>query len=190
VSAVPAFLLNVEEEEAEDLAALGVDVNRPMSESEIDAAASEVLGRIAYYAAKLAETNNAEALERERINARYERRRDPIRKRLAELQPVADALAARAQFTGKTKSRIVGNGVIGKRKQQERVTITDEAKALVFARAHCPEAIKEVPAEYSVIHKVIAPVVIAYIKSHEGEQPEGFEHKSEVDVPYAKAEVD
>lgn len=188
MSAVPAFLLNVEEEEADDLAALGADLNRPMSESEIDAAMSEMLRRMAWYDKQIATTNEAEALERERINARYERRREPLRKRRAEIEAQALALAERATFEGKKKSRNVGNGTFGKKTEPERVKIIDANKAMEFALINCPDAIREKIA-VSVEHKAVAPVVLARL--HEtGELPDGFEHSAEHDTYYVRPEVD
>jgi len=188
MSAVPAFLLGVEEEEADDLAALGVDLNRPMSESEIDAAMSEMLRRMAWYDKQVAMAYEACTLEVERIRARYTRRMDPMAKRRAEIEAQALALAQRATFEGKKKSRDVGNGTFGKRTTPERVEVIDKPAAIEWAKKHHPSAVLQELVE-KLVHKEIAPVVIERI-SETGEVPAGFDvHPADV-VYFAKPEVD
>lgn len=188
MSAVTAFLLNADEEEVEDLASVGIDLNRPMSEPEIDAAASDMLGRMAWYDKQIAMANEAEALERERINARYERRRDPLVKRRADIEAQVLILAQRATFEGKKKSRNVGNGTFGVRVVPERVEVVDKAQALEWAKAHFAEAVQVETVE-KLVHKAITPAVLARVHAT-GEVPDGFDVHPAGEAYYCRWELE
>lgn len=188
MSGVPAFLLNVEEEEADDLAALGIDLNRPMSEPEIDAAMSEMLRRMAWYDGQIKAGEEAERLEVERINARYNRRLAPLQKRRAEIEANALALAERATFEGKKRSRNVGNGTFGKRITPERVEVVDKPAAIEWAKKHHPSAVLQELVE-KLVHKEIAPVVLA-LTATTGEVPPGFDVHPADFAYFAKPEID
>jgi hypothetical protein len=189
MSAVPTFLLDQDEDELDDLASVGIDLNRPMSEAEIDDAMSEIMRRMAWYDGQIKQAKEAERLEVERINARYNRRLAPLQTRREEIEALACLLAQRATFGGKKRSRSVGNGTFGVRATPERVEITDKAVALEWAKSHCPEAV-EVQLTEKLQHKTVAPLVIAYIKTHDGEQPDGFDVHPAGETYYCRPEID
>ncbi len=183
----PAWLFDSDDDELADLASVGIRLDRDLSAPEIDATVSEMLGRMAGYDHQIAEADEAERLEVELINARYERRRDPLRARRKHYEGQVLALAQRADFSGKRRSRVVGNGSYGVRSVSERVEITDKALALEWAKQHCPGAVQVETVE-KIVHKAIAPAVLARVHTV-GELPDGYDVHPAHDAPYCKVEV-
>jgi hypothetical protein len=185
----PAFLQNVEQEELNDLDELleGYPCAPPIADAELDAVASIALREMAREDAEI--TRYAAALEAEkvRLHDRYTALLTPHEQRRARAEEIVKECARRAQFVGKAKSRKVGNGTYGKKTVPEKVKITDPAAALHFAltdRDCPPEAIKE-KIERSVVHAIIAPIVLAKIHAS-GLLPNGFEHVGEYEEYFAK----
>lgn len=160
----PAWLENVEVEEWDELAALADTLNVPVADADLDAVASLALQTMAREDAELGRYAAAEKAEHERINARYMMLLLPHLLRRGQAEEIVKECARRAQFVGKSKSRKVGNGVYGRKIVPAKVSIIDKDKALEFARTDCPAAIKE-KIEYSVIHAVVASLILARLES-------------------------
>lgn len=139
--ATEAFDLATAEDERAELAALGVHLERPLSDPELDATASLVLREIAETEADLERHDQALQAEIAMLRARYERLTARARARSVRLHGVAMEIARRMDF-GKKKSRAVGYGVIGFRTKPEHLSIEDDAAALAWARTHAPELVE------------------------------------------------
>lgn len=172
-----------------DLRERGVELAAPMADSQLDALASEYMGEMADCDREVARYTEARDAELRRVAMKYDALMLPHIVRRGRFEQFVKELAERADFGPKKKSRDVGNGTYGRRSKPEHVTILDKDKAVDFARAHFPTAVKE-KTTYTVEQKSIQPVVIAYMKAHEGELPDGFEHTAERDEPFCKVEVD
>jgi phage host-nuclease inhibitor protein Gam len=183
----PAFLQNVDQEELDDLATVleGYPNAPPVADADLDAVASIALREMAREQAELERYEAAMRAETGRIEERYARLMVVHETRRVRAEEIVKECARRATFVGKAKSRKVGNGTYGKKLVPERVTITDKVQALAFAKTFCgPEAVK-VKTEESVVHSVVAPVVIAGLRAS-GALPNGFEHVGEHEEFYAK----
>lgn len=182
----PAWLLDSDADELADLAAVGIDLNQPMSDANLDAAASHLLGKMADDTRDVMRYTEARDAEVARIRARYESLITPISARMLSYEEAVREIALRADF-GKKKSRTVGNGSYGVRSVPERVEITDKALALEWAKQHCPGAVQVETVE-KISHKAIAPAILARVHAN-GEQPDGFEVHAAHDSPFAKVEI-
>jgi hypothetical protein len=181
----PAFLENVDQEERDELASLIGQLQQPTGDADLDAVASRALLEMAREDAEINRYAAALKAEMERIEARYIMLQLPHVQRRASAEEIVKECARRAQFVGKSKSRKVGNGTYGRKTVPEKVSIVDKVAALRFAQAECPpEAVKE-KVELTVVHAIVAPVVLARIHK-QGLLPNGFEHVSEHEEFYAK----
>jgi len=181
--------MDVDAEEDEELALMTLithDEIKGMSSVQLDVIASDCLrkmGESEAEAKSLAESRDAEIA---RIEMRYSTRIDSAKARAARYEAVVVDIASSIDWkAGETKSRVVGFGKYGARKQAEKIEIIDPDAALAFAKLNAPTAIKT---KESVSHSVIAPVVLAWVHQS-GELPAGFEHHAESETYYAKAEV-
>lgn len=165
-----------------ELAAVGVVLDQPTSDAQLDAMASHVLGLMAECDLDTARYREAMAAEVARIHMRYEALFTPIVARRGMLERWALDIAERVDY-GKKKSRAVGNGTIGKRTKPERIEIVDDAVALAFAKAHPVDGAIKVTEK--PVHKVLAPQVLALVHAT-GELPAGFEHHPESEEFYVK----
>lgn len=187
---LPAFLDDVDEDEADELASMTLitrDEIKGMGQVELDVIASDCLRKMGESEAEakaLAESRDAEIA---RITMRYSTRIDAAKARAARYEAVVMDIASSIDWSkGKSKSRVVGFGKYGARKSAEKVEIVDADLALNFAKANnVPLAIKT---KETVIHSVIAPIVLAWLHQS-GEIPAGFEHHAESETYYAKVEA-
>lgn len=188
MTAAAEAVLPTEQDEKDDLAGVGINLEGPVSDAQLDAAVSEICRRLGGVRADLARYAEAEQAEIARIRMRYEAVREPLQRRAADLEAIGKDLAERADFGSKKKSRSVGFGSYGRKIKREHVRITDDAAAVEFARARGIEGGVKVETIEKPVHKAIEPVVIAHV--HEtGEVPAGFEHEAERDEPFVKAEA-
>lgn len=187
MSAPAEVVLPTEQEEWDELASIGIVLQGPTSDAQLDAAASEICRRLGDAEADRARFVEAEKAEVERIKMRYAALREPVDRRIGQLEELGREVARRADF-GKKKSRTVGYGSYGRKLKKERVEIVDPAAALEFARAQKIEGAIKTETVEKPVHKVLEPVVMEYIRKHEGEVPAGFEHIDESDEPWVKAE--
>lgn len=180
-------VLPTEQDELNELASIGIVLDGPTTDSQLDAWASEVCRRLAIEVTEIERYTEAEKAEIARIQMRYASMREPHERRAQDLEAIGKDLAERADF-GNKKSRSVGFGSYGRKKSKERVKIIDETAALAFARGlNLDGAIKTETVEKPV-HKVLEPVVIEYVHKNEGVVPAGFEHIEARDEPFVKAE--
>lgn len=184
MSAAPAFLQNVDEQEYDDLAQLVGQLEGPTGDAEVDAVASIGLREMAREQAEIDRYKESCKAELSRIQNRYVALVEPHIRRYDQAEGIVKECASRAQFVGKSKSRKVGNGQYGRRTVPEKVKIIDVGKALEWARTNCPAAIKQ-KTEESVVHAIVAPLILARLESA-GELPDGFEHEGEHEEMYAK----
>jgi phage host-nuclease inhibitor protein Gam len=172
------------EYEVDDLSATLDEISRDLTPEQLDAAASSSLRIIGAIERDIARYRGAEELEIEHIRATYRKRCEPLEQRAAQFREAVAEMARRATFPGKSRSRETGFGIYGLRKVPESVKITDQERALDFARGAAPHAIVTV-SKASVMAKEIKPVVLAHLKET-GEIPAGFEHIAERDEPVIK----
>lgn len=176
-----AFALPSEQDEQDELAAVGVDLTPASPADAIDAAASENLRRMLAVAADLERYEAARRREVMAIDARYARRTDPLRRRAAALEAEVQRLAAFADF-GKQQSRAVGYGTYGRRAVPARLQVTDAAALLAWARAAAPHAVRQ-----TIKEDVPQRAAAAYFDAT-GAIPDGCEHVPEHTTFYAKPE--
>lgn len=184
---VPDFLENAEQEDAAELRALiGVNLNQPTSDAQLDALASDVCRQLARFAADRARYEEAEAAELARIRTFYANRVAPIALRIQQLEAIGAEIAQRATFPGKSKSRKVAFGCYGSRKIAEKVSVVDEGKALAWARINHPYAI-----ETKTVEKLSAVAIkgaVLAVVHQSGEVPDGFDHVGESEKFFIKPE--
>jgi phage host-nuclease inhibitor protein Gam len=186
MTATAESVLPTEQDELAELASIGIVLDGPTTDAQLDAAASEICRRLGEAQAELDRFEEAESAEVARIEMRYMALCEPIEKRIAQLEELGREIARRADF-GKKKSRAVGFGSYGRKTKREHVKIVDEAAAIAFAReCAIPGGVKVETVEKPV-HKAIEPVVIAHVHAT-GEVPAGFEHEAERDEPFVKAQ--
>lgn len=187
MSAPAESVLPTEQDEWDELAQIGIVLQGPTSDAQLDAAASEICRRLGEAQADLKRFQEAEQAEVMRIEMRYSALCEPLEHRIAQLEELGREVARRADF-GKKKSRTVGFGSYGRKKKSERVKIIDPAAAIEFARAQKIEGAIASETIEKPVHKVLEPAVIAYVHENEGVVPAGFEHFEETDEPFVKAE--
>ena len=181
----PAFLENVEAEERSELEGLTGILAQPLDDAGLDALASHALRIMGREQAEIDRYQRASDAEVDRINARYAAFIQPHGQYRAQAEETVKECAKRAQFVGKGKSRKVGNGVYGKKLVPERVSIVDKVQALAFAKMFGgPDAVK-VKTEETVVHAVVAPIVIAQLHATSA-LPNGFEHVGEHEEYFGK----
>jgi phage host-nuclease inhibitor protein Gam len=168
--------------EADDLAATLDTIAADSSPESLDAAASNLLRAIGAMQRNLKRYQDTKARELEHLDARYAYLCEPLEQRIAQFTEAVEEIARRAKFDGRSRSRNVGYGIYGVRKQPEKVKVIDKLAALDFARAMCPEAV-EVRSEEVLSAATVKPAVLAHLAST-GEVPQGFEHTAAHDKPY------
>jgi phage host-nuclease inhibitor protein Gam len=178
----PAFELPSDAEEADELRAIGVALEAPMGSAEIDALASELLGRAIAAQADLTRYVAAERHEIMRIEARYDALKSPVVARLRALSEAVCTLAERADF-GKAKSRRVGNGTYGRRAIPARVAVMDTAALLVWAKRNAPGLVR------TKITEDVPQRAVAQHLDSTGELADGCEYLAARDEPFAKPDT-
>lgn len=186
MTAVAEALLPTEQDERDELASIGISLDGPTSDAQLDAWASEICRELAAENADIARYTEAEAAEIGRIRMRYAALREPHERRVGILEAIGRDLARRADF-GKRKSRKVGFGSYGRKLKSEAVKIVDRAIALEWFKANAPDVVVvETPEPVEKIpHDKVEPFVLQYLKET-GEVPPGIEHTSESDEPWVK----
>ncbi len=174
---VEAWALPTDEEERAQLQELGLltegsDV--PASDAQLDAAVSEICRWLGAVQADRARYEQAEAAEVARIKMRYAALKEPLDRRIGQLEAIGQDVARRADFGPKAKSRKVGNGSYGSRTSPVRVSVVDRDAALAWAKVTHPEIIESKTVE-SIRHKEALPLVLQHLHAT-GEVAPGFEH--------------
>lgn len=153
----PDWLDGQDEDEAAEFAALGVQLDAPMSDAEIDAAASALLGALKDAIADAQRYAVAHSNEVARVDRRYETLIDRAQQRINYLENAVKALAERANF-GKKQSRETANGVYGRRRVPERIKVVDKAALLDWAKQEWPTGVR-----YKTVEDVPHESVETYI---------------------------
>lgn len=182
---MPAFLLDVDESEREDLASLGVTLE-PIDSADqvaIKAQASQLLRAMGAVQRELEELNALRQREYIQIDAAYAPQVDRLEKRFLSLQSWVCSLAEIADFNGK-KSAKLAFGEFGVRAVPEKVEIIDTEAAIAWAEAEQLEVV-EVVFTKKLPHKRVAPLVLERIRAG-GDVPAGMEYHAARSVPYAK----
>jgi hypothetical protein len=176
----PMFLS--EEEEREELErALGQIGHR--SRAEIDAFASEFLGSLGQVQADRKRYADARKLEKERIDARYDRIEAPLLAREALLESAIKALAERQDF-GPKKSRETANGTYGVKTKPAHLFIDDQDALLAWTLTLPLDKGPVVTTVCSIKQKDAQ----AYYKETGCEMP-GCRFEPEQEIAYAKPEA-
>lgn len=195
MSAVPVWLL---EEETEEIAELELYVGRAVENAkaggyvDADVIASDLLRRQGDEVRQIAQLAEAKAMElalaTARISQRYDAQIARHQERAGFYERAVVAIAETIPWHEQPKkSRAVGFGTYGVKREPERVKIVDQEAAVAFARVALPSAIKE-KMTLTVDHRAIAPAVLARVHG-DGEVPAGFSHESERQVFFARPEV-
>lgn len=196
MSAVPVWLL---EEETNEIAELELYVGRAVENAkaggyvDADVIASDLLRRQGEAMNQIAQLADAKAQEiavaTARISMRYDTQIARHQERAGFYERAVVAIAETIDWREQPKkSRTVGFGAYGVKREPERVKVLDQDKAVAWAREHFPGAVKTKITE-SVEHRVVAPAVLARVRVN-GEIPDGFDVTAERDVCFAKPEID
>lgn len=187
MTATAESLLPSEQDEWNELASIGIVLDGPTTDAQLDAWASEVCRRLAEERAEIERYNEAEAAEIARIQLRYTCLRNSHERRILDLEAIGRDLAERADF-GAKKSRDVGFGSYGRRKVPESVKVADSEKAVEWLYREKQGAGVRVKTTESVDVKEAKPIVLAHMIST-GEVAPGFEHVAAHDEPFIRAEA-
>jgi hypothetical protein len=140
--ALPAWLAGADAEERRELEDLGVMQSPEFKqEAERDALISRLMQVSHEYDADVARFDAAEQLEHKAITARYDRLRAPSLRQLSRLASYIMHLVAGASFTGKKKSRTVGWGSYGHRKERDKVDVVNLPDAVAYVRKVAPDRV-------------------------------------------------
>lgn len=186
------FQLPTLEDELEELRAVGVDISiERLTPGDDDAAAAHLLRAIAACELELDRIARASEKATDLIARHYDRQMEPVQRRANELRSAVLALASRANFGGKAKSRRTPYGKYGRRHSEETVKITDLEKAIAWCRKNGlgdlvksePKVIEKLP------HAEAKAPLLAYIAASCGVIPDGVEHVAAADVPFVEVDT-
>jgi hypothetical protein len=144
-------LLGADEEVADDLRALGVDVGAPfagldLDQAHRDAMASMFLRRQAEEIEAIRQLEKSRDLEIQFADQRYGPELDKRRIRARQLEGAALAIAEQTKnaggYPGKKKSRDVGAGTYGYKTFATCVELTDETAFIPWAEQYAPETLR------------------------------------------------
>jgi hypothetical protein len=113
----------------------------PSEDAARDAFASLMLRRKHQIDEDIARHRAAESFDVAAIRARYDRLAEPLDRMGASIARVLTDLAASARFVGKAKSRKLGWGILGRRKERDAVEITDDQETVGAMARYRPEAV-------------------------------------------------
>jgi phage host-nuclease inhibitor protein Gam len=182
---VPAFLLNVDADERDELAALGVTAAPVDTDDQVSvkAHASRLLRAMGVVQRNIEELNALRQREYMQIDAVYEPQVERLQRRFQELQAWVCSLAEVADF-GSKKSATLAFGTFGVRTVPESVSIIDHDAAVAWAEQE-DLGITDVVMVKKLPHRKVAPLVIERIRAG-GEVPPGIEYHAAATVPFAK----
>jgi phage host-nuclease inhibitor protein Gam len=135
------------------------------------------LGEAQGEAQRLMERRDAEL---DMVARHYARALAPVQDRAAALERCLEAMAERMTYARGKKSLALAWGVVGRRTQPARVSVTDPDVALATIRTLLPSAVR---VKESVDVKAATPAVLAAVS--EGVAVDGFELVPAKDVAYA-----
>lgn len=176
------FHLPTDADEAAELASIGIELQHPASDAQLDALVSYWLGEMAAADADLARYQEALDAEIARLRLRYDAFMRPVQARRAAYEQAVCVAAERADF-GKKQSRAVGNGTYGRRRVPAALRIVDRDATLAWARQQAPHLVRQTIKE-DVLQK---PLQQWFEES--GEVPDGAEYVAETVTYFAKPEA-
>jgi hypothetical protein len=188
VSAAPAWLATIEEDERADLAAVGLQLSPegaldiPDAQSAVDATASQLLRVVGGLERDLKRYDDARAAEHKLIEARYAEVTAKLADRKARLESWVRQLAAQSDFGGK-KSRELAYGTYGTRTIADHLSIVDKKRALSWCRLSAPDLLT-IKQEETIAQKKVE----AHFKAT-GELPDGCEFTPAHDEPFIKLAI-
>lgn len=139
---LPAWLANADAEETRELEALGVVVDPQFAEdAHRDVLISTLLRASHEHEADVVRYDTAEKLEHAQITRRYDLLRSPALRQLSRLTSFLHHIISTVQFTGRAKSRSVGWGSYGLRKERDKVEITNQLEVVQAVRTIDPDAV-------------------------------------------------
>lgn len=149
--------------------------------TELEAQAGWWLRSLAKAQHEAATIDAREEAELERLRAHYAKQREPIVYRIGALERSLEAVAELIAFEGKRKSVALAWGTIGRRSVGEKMQVTDDEAALVFARS--------VEGATKSVEKIVAAVATAAALARmkeTGEEVGGFTFTAEHEKAFAK----
>lgn len=139
---LPAWLADADQEELAELQQLGVVASPEFrAEAERDDLVSRLMRAHHEHSSDVERYDQAEALEHAAITRRYDRLRAPAKAQLLRLASFIIHLVSGANFTGRKKSRDVGWGSYGLRKQPDKVEVADMLEVVRSVSAIEPQAV-------------------------------------------------
>lgn len=164
---LPDWLAHEDEDEQAELRAHGITLEAPTlppDEAQRDALASTIMRRAWYVEQDIKRHEMAREREMDAIHARYDRIITPLHDKRQGYDQLLDFLASIATFVGKAKSRKVGWGVLGRRKQQPAVTVTDEnAVCAIIARDNPDLLAVTFACKLADVDKYLTPAAMASV---------------------------
>lgn len=140
---LPAWLIDADAEERRELEELGVTIDPSFAvDAERDAMASRLMRAHREHAADMERYDAAEALEHRTITARYDRLRSPAKHQMMRLAAFILYIVSSAVFGGKKKSRTVGWGSFGLRKERDKVDIINMVEVVAYVRKAEPQSVR------------------------------------------------
>lgn len=184
------FRLPTLEDELEELRAVGVEITGDrLAGADQDAAANQLLRAMA---ALQLEVDRLDAAERRAVTLaarHYEGQREPVRRRMREIEAVVLELARSADFGGQRKSRGLVYGTYGRRQVVESVKIVDAAEAIAWCKANYYGFLVQTETVEKLPHKDAQPHFLARI-IETGDVPAGVEHVPARDEPYIRVDAE
>ncbi len=173
------FRLPTDDDEIDELVGLGVLLEAPCSDSDLDAYASQLLRVQGEAEGEVARYRAACAAEVGRIHERYLHLAEPHERRARQAEAMVCEAAKHADF-GRKKSRAVGNGTYGRRTVPPWLGVDDPAALLAWAKREAPSLVRLVEKE-DVPHKPLSQWFMTV-----GELPDGCSYEPEHETYFAK----
>lgn len=163
---LPAWLADADAEERRELEELGVTLAPTFDQdAERDALISRLMRAHHEHAADVERYDAAEALEHQTITRRYDNLRAPAKRQMARLASFITHLVSTVTFSGKKKSRSVGWGSFGQRKDRDKVEITNMPAVVDALRKIEPGSVKLEVATNAKVQQAVCALLDTAIAS-------------------------
>lgn len=141
--ALPAWLIDADAEERRELEELGVTLAPKFdADAERDAILSRLMRAHHEHAADVERYDAAEVIEHQKITQRYDRLRAPAKRQMVRLASFIVHIVSSVTFPGKKKSRSVGWGSYGLRKDRDKVDVANMVTVVDALRKIEPQSVK------------------------------------------------
>lgn len=142
VPALPAWLIDADAEERRELEELGAIAEPTFTDdAQRDALVSRLLRAYHEHEKDVERFDASEQLEHGAITSRYDRLRAPAKRQLVRLHSFLNHLVRGATFIGKKKSRTVGWGSFGHRKDRDKLDLVNVPEIVAALRTIKPAAL-------------------------------------------------